>query len=84
MTTKKILTTMPNDGRPYVLESAAFRMSVHQYRQDAQREIDALDGEITRLQAELEARMTRRQDLVEIVILSDMVLEQKAVTSDRS
>ena len=58
MTTKKILTTMPNDGRPYVLESAAFRMSVHQYRQDAQREIDALDGEISRLQAELEARMS--------------------------
>jgi len=68
-----------------VLESAAFRMSVHQYRQDAQREIDALDGEISRLQAELEARMARRQDLAQIVILADMVLEQKAVTfSERS
>ena len=67
-----------------MLESAAFRMSVHQYRQDAQREIDALDGEISRLQAELEARMARRQDLAQIVILADMVLEQKAVTSDRS
>ena len=84
MTTKKTLTTMPNDRRPYVLESAAFRMSIHQYRQDAQREIDALDGEISRLQAELEARMARRQDLAQIVILADMVLEQKAVTSDRS
>jgi len=59
-------------------------MSVHQYRQDAQREIDALDGEISRLQAELEARMARRQDLAQIVILADMVLEQKAVTSERS
>lgn len=67
-----------------MLESAAFRMSVHQYRQDAQREIDALDGEISRLQAELEARMARRQDLAQIVILADMVLEQKTVTSDRS
>jgi hypothetical protein len=55
-------------------------MSVHQYRQDAQREIDALDGEISRLQAELEARMARRQDLAQIVILADMVLEQKAVS----
>ena len=63
-----------------MLESAAFRMSVHQYRQDAQREIDALDGEISRLQAELEARMARRQDLAQIVILADMVLEQKAVS----
>jgi hypothetical protein len=57
-------------------------MSVHQYRQDAQREIDALDGEISRLQAELEARMARRQDLAQIVILADMVLEQKAVSHD--
>lgn len=85
MTTKKVVNTtvapMPNSGMPYVLESAEFDSYVYQKRKDAQREIDALDGEIGRLQVEIEARMARRQDLSKIVFKADALLDMKLVGS---
>lgn len=71
------LAPMPDMGRPYILESAEFDAFVSRKRNAAQREIDALDGEISRLQVEIEARLDRRRDLMAVVIKADAALGVK-------
>jgi hypothetical protein len=61
------LTPMPSTGRPYILESAEFDAFVDGKRKAAQREIDDIDGEIARLEVEIEARYQRRADLTAII-----------------
>lgn len=71
------LAPMPDTGRPYILESAEFDAFIFSKRKSAQRQIDELDLEISRLQAELEARLTRKQDLMKIVYKADAILSMK-------
>lgn len=71
------LTPMPSTGRPYVLESAEFDVFIDGKRKAAQREIDDLDGEIARLEVEIEARYQRRSDLVAIVDKANAALSVK-------
>jgi hypothetical protein len=83
------LLPLPDQGRPYILESSEFDKFVFSKRNAAQREIDELDLEIGRLQTEAEARMARRQDLMRIVIKADAILDMtditpNLVTSERS
>jgi len=49
-------------------------------RKSAQREIDELDMEISRLQTEVEARLNRRSDLMVIVIKADAVLNMRDIS----
>ena len=79
-TTDTGLTAMPDTGRPYILESAEFDAFVFSKRKSAQREIDELDMEISRLQTEVEARLSRRSDLMVIVIKADAVLNMRDVS----
>lgn len=72
--------SMPDTGRPYILESAEFDAFVLNKRRGAEREINDLDAEISRLQVEVEARLARRQDLMKIVIKADAVLNMQDVT----
>lgn len=74
------VASMPDTGRPYILESAEFDAFVHGKRKSAQREIDSLDAEIHRLQVEIEARLARRQDLMSIVIKADAMLSMRDVS----
>lgn len=69
------LAPMPDSGRPYILESAQFNEFLLAKRQAAAREIEDIDGEIKRLQIELEARLDRRKDLMNIVIRADAALQ---------
>jgi hypothetical protein len=78
------LTPMPDNGRPYIRESSDFDQLVYSKRKDAQREIDGLDMEIARLQVEIEARLTRKQDLQTIVIKADTILNMRDVSPTSS
>lgn len=71
---------MPDTGRPYVLESAEFDAFVFSKRKTAQREVDELDLEISRLQTEIEARLARKQDLLKIVYKCEAILSMKDAT----
>jgi len=73
------LTPMPNNGRPYILESDEFNQFILAKRAAAAREIDGLDHEIRRLQTEIEARFDRRKDLMSIVIRADAALNMQEV-----
>lgn len=74
------VSAMPDTGRPYILESAEFDALIYSKRKSAQREIDELDLEISRLQTEVEARLARRHDLSTIVIKADHILNMRDVS----
>jgi hypothetical protein len=71
---------MPDTGRPFIRESSEFDAYVYRQKRNAEREIEEIDGEINRLQVEIEARLTRKQDLRTIVIKAETVLSMKDVT----
>jgi len=72
--TEVALSPMPDTGRPYVLESAEFDAFILTKRAAAAREIEGIDAEISRLHVEIEARLDRRQDLMNVVIRADAAL----------
>lgn len=65
---------MPEGGSPYVLESREFERFVHAKRTAAARAVADLDREIERLNAEVDARLVRRNDLMSIVQRADAML----------
>lgn len=71
---------MPDTGRPYIRESAQFDAYVLQKKRDAEKEVEALDIEISRLQSEIEGRLVRKQDLMTIVIKADHILNMQDIT----
>ena len=54
---------MPDTGRPYIRESAQFEAYVLQKKRDAEKEVEALDIEISRLQTEIEGRLVREKEV---------------------
>lgn len=74
------LAPMPDEGRPYIRESAEFDAYVDLKKREAESEIRTLDIEISRLQKEIEGRLIRKQDLMTIVIKADAVLQMKDIT----
>ena len=56
---------------PYLLESSEFVVWITQQKQQAARTVEDLDVEIARLDAEIAARIRRRNDLVNIVARAD-------------
>lgn len=71
--TKQPLTQV-NAAQPYLTESSEFRAWLSDQRQNAVRMIEDLDNEITELEAQIQARMTRRRDIAEIVFRADAAL----------
>lgn len=71
---------MPDTGRPYIRESAQFDAYVLQKKRDAEKEVEALDIEISRLQSEIEGRLVRKQDLMTIVIKAEHILNMQDIT----
>lgn len=59
---------------PYLLESSEFVVWITQQKQQAARTVEDLDVEIARLDAEIAARIRRRNDLVNIVARADAAL----------
>lgn len=74
------VASMPDTGRPYIRESAQFDAYVLQKKRDAEKEVEALDIEISRLQSEIEGRLVRKQDLMTIVIKADHILNMQDIT----
>lgn len=74
------LTPIPDNGRPYIRESAEFEAYILNKKRAAEKEVEALDVEISRLQSEIEGRLIRKQDLMTIVIKADAVLQMKDIT----
>ena len=74
------LFPMPDAGMPYILESAEFDAFISSKRKAAQREIDELDIQISRLQVEIEARLARKNDLMKIVIKAETILSMRDVS----
>jgi hypothetical protein len=72
---------MPESKRPYILESAEFDAFIYSKRKTAQREVDELDLEVSRLQTEIEARLVRKQDLMQIVVKVDTMLSMRDATT---
>ena len=64
---------------PYLLESASFLTGIQTSASQAQTLINTIDTEIDQLNAEIEARMTRRQDLSIIVSRAAALLNGGAV-----
>ncbi|MEN9717594.1 MAG: hypothetical protein RIQ99_472 [Pseudomonadota bacterium] len=71
---------MPDTGRPYIRESAEFDAYVLRQKRAAEKEVEALDVEISRLQSEIEGRLIRKQDLMTIVIKADHILNMQDIT----
>lgn len=74
------ISAMPDTGRPYIRESAQFDAYVLQKKRDAEKEVEALDIEISRLQSEIEGRLVRKQDLMTIVIKAEHILNMQDIT----
>lgn len=64
---------------PYLLESASFLTGVQTTATQAQTIINSIDAEIAEFNAEIEARMTRRQDLSIIVSRAAALLNNGAI-----
>jgi hypothetical protein len=60
--------------QPYLRESAVFERMVDDQRRRAMRLLDELDSETARLQAEIDQRNVRRQDLLKIITRADRAL----------
>lgn len=71
---------MPDTGRPYIKESAEFDAYVALKKREAESEIRTLDVEISRLQSEIEGRLMRKQDLMNIVIKAEHILNMQDIT----
>ena len=74
------LFPMPENGMPYILESAEFDAFIASKRKVAQREADELDIQISRLHAEIEARLARKHDLMKIIIKAETILNMREVS----
>lgn len=75
-----IASEMPDTGRPYIRESAQFDAYVLRQKRAAEKEVEALDIEISRLQSEIEGRLVRKQDLMNIVIKAEHILNMQDIT----
>lgn len=87
---------VPDNGRPYILESDEFRAMVYARRNEAEGEIKTLEIEVERihieicnlqarianLEVEASARLARREDLTNLIASADAALgTRRTVTS---
>lgn len=74
MTARKTALTKADADLPYLTESSEFVVIISQHRQHAQRMVEDLDGEIAELEAQIQARLSRRHDLSNIIARADAAL----------